>query len=435
MNIILIGLNHKTAPVEIRQHIAFDREKTAMGLKYLRQKYPSSEFVLLSTCNRVELYAACEAAKNIMPMDLAKDIAIFHGTDFEVFRDYLYVMRSDKAVRHLLTVAASLDSMVVGENQILSQVKHSYSQAVGAKTTGKILNHLFHMAFATGKKVFSRTSIASGRVSVAGVAVEHARGLFEEIRSAKIVVVGAGEMGELLIDHFQHIKCEDITVVNRTEQTGCSLASRKNVAAAPLEKLEDELCAADIVVSAVSADEGYLFEKGWFLNVAAVRGGRTMLIVDIAVPRSFEPAISELKGVHLYCIDDLSGVAEENIKLRAEDVEKAVEIICQATTEYMDWFAMLSVGPIIGQMKDAFGKIKDDEMDGFFVGCRSEANCKDAMDASVNKVVSKILHCVIKNIDHIAHKHGPDEAAEFAKNVLADAENIIDGSGKTDAAQ
>lgn len=433
MNIFVIGLNHKTSPIDIRQHLAFDQQDTVKGLKYFKQKYPDSEFVLLSTCNRVELYAACEKDGYIRPKRLAKDLAGFHGVPFEMFRKYLYAMRLQKAVRHLMTVASSLDSMVVGENQIRSQIKQSYSQAVHAKATGKILNHLFHAAFATGKKVFTQTSIASGRVSVAGVAVEHAKKLFDNVKSARILVIGAGQTGELLVDHFRQIKCEDITVVNRTKQTGCSLASRKKVKACTWDRLGEELRAADVVVNSAAAGDGYLFTKDSLAEVMSGRKSKKMLIIDIAVPRGFKPDTAEYDNTYLYCIDDLSQAAEENKRLRSEDVEKAVEIICQSTSEFMEWLAIRSIGPIIGQMKEAFGRIKKDQLDGFFLGVRCKADCRDAMEATVEKVVAKILHCVIVNIEQTADRYGPDRAAEFAKSVLADAENIAEEKSRTDA--
>ena len=202
MNIILVGLNHKTAPVEIREQAAFNEAASTEALKRLKQKYPSCEFVLLSTCNRVELYAAMDKRSDCSPRRLAAELAKIRDVDFDVLRKHLYVIRGRRVVRHLLTVTSSLDSMVVGENQISSQVRNSYRIACDAKSTGKVLNHLFHRAFAVSKKVFSSTSIAGRRISVAGVAVELAKQLFDDISRSKVVVLGAGEMGELLVEHF-----------------------------------------------------------------------------------------------------------------------------------------------------------------------------------------------------------------------------------------
>lgn len=425
MYILLVGLNHKTAPVEVRERLAFNSEASSDALKRLKRRYPNGEFVLLSTCNRVELYAAVEKSSELSPDDVAAFLAELRGVDFDGFRKHLYVMRDQQAVRHLLTVTSSLDSMVIGENQISSQVRESYSIACDAESTGKILNHLFHNAFSVSKKVFTHTSIGSRRVSIAGVAVDLAKQLFDDIKSSKIVVLGAGEMGELLVEHFCHIKCSDITVVNRTRHRGCSVALRHGVKAAGWDELESELLEANIVVAA-SANDGYLFDRKSFSKIMSKRRGKTLLAVDITVPRSFDPDINKLEGVYLYSIDDLSQVIEENIKLREGDLEKAVEFICQGVAEFMDWFATRDIGPLIGKMKHTFEKIQKAEMEKFFVGEREGAGCKDAMDAAINRIVNKLLHCVIRNIELVADQHSPTDATRLAESILEHAESIID---------
>jgi len=264
MYILLIGLNHKSAPVEVREQLAFNRQGAAIALEKLKRAYPGGEFVLLSTCNRVELYAAIKKSSRILPSELAAFVAEIRGVEFDLFRKYFYVMRDQQVVRHLLTVTSSLDSMVIGENQIGSQVRDSYGLACEVKSSGKVLNHLFHTAFATSKKVFTNTSIAGRRTSVAGVAVDLAKQLFEDIKSAKVVVIGAGEMGELLVEHFLHVKCGDITVVNRTRHRGCSLAARHGVKAANWDELQGLLLGANIVVGAAAPDSGFLIQKDDF---------------------------------------------------------------------------------------------------------------------------------------------------------------------------
>ena len=425
MYILAVGLNHKTAPIGVREKLAFDRDAAAKAVTELKRKYPVFEFVLLSTCNRVELYAAVSKDSEVRPTEIAASLVEIGGAKFESLRKHLYVMRDQHAVRHLLTVTASLDSMVIGENQISSQVKESYAIACETKSSGKVLNHLFHSAFATSKSVFTQTSIANRRVSVAGVAVELAKQLFDEIKKASVTVVGAGEMGELLVEHFQHVGCEDITVVNRTQSRSCSLAERRGVGSAEWEKLEDEVAGANVVVAA-AANDGYIFDKKQFSRIMSKRDGRTLLVIDITVPRSFDPAINEIENVYLYCIDDLSQVVESNIKLREGDLEKAVEIICHGVAEYMNWFTTRDVGPLIGQMKEAFEQISKAEMEKFFAGQREQAHCKEMMDATMNRVVNKLLHCVIQNIDYVANQHSPDEAARLAEVILSHASDMIE---------
>lgn len=427
MYIMLVGLNHNSAPVEVREQLAFNSSDAAVALETLKRQYSSGEFVLLSTCNRVELYIAMEKSSDVSPTDMAISLAEMRGIDFSKLRKHLYVMRGEKVVRHLLTVTSSLDSMVIGENQISSQVREGFGLACDVKSSGKVLNHLFHGAFAVSKKVFTQTSISSRRVSVAGVAVDLAKQLFDDIKSAKVVVVGAGEMGELLVEHFLHIKCTDITVVNRTQHRGCSLALRHGIKSASWDELDSELIAANIVVGAASADDGYLFDKKKFSDVMSKRHGKTLLAVDITVPRSFDPNINKLEGVYLYSIDDLSQVVEGNIKLREGDLEKAVEIICGGVGEFMEWFARRDIGPLIGKMKLAFDNIKSGEMGKFYAGEREDARCKDGLDATVSRIVNKLLHCVIQNIDHIASEQSPDEAVKRAECILEHAESVAEG--------
>jgi glutamyl-tRNA reductase len=424
MDVLLIGLNHKSAPIEVREQLAFDQPSCAQALEHLKHKYPDGEFILLSTCNRVELYIAMKSSSGVSPTDIAGELAAMRGADFVGLRNHFYVMRSERAVRHLLTVTSSLDSMVIGENQISSQVRDSYTLACDVNSSGKILNHLFHKSFATSKKVFTNTSIASRRVSVAGVAVDLAKQLFDDTKSAKVVVVGAGEMGELLVEHFLHIGCGDVTVVNRTERKGCSVAKRYGVKSACWEELSGQIAEANIVVGAASADDGYLFTKEQFSGLMSKRRGKTLLAIDITVPRSFDPEINKLVDVYLYCIDDLSQAVSDNIKLREGDLEKAIEIICQGVSEYMEWFVRRDIGPLIGKMKAAFENIQKSEIEKLLADHHAHVIGKDDIDETSGRVVNKLLHCVIENIEQVASDQSPGEAVRLAESILAQAEGV-----------
>jgi len=425
MQIILIGINHKTAPVDVRQRLACDTELVCEALTRLRDAYPESEFSLLSTCNRVECYAVVAAGASPRPVELAKWLADFRAVEFAQIEPYLYIKTNEDAVTHLFTVASSLDSMVIGESQITAQVKDSYKTACQCKTTGKVLNRLFHDAFRTTKEIVTRTSIANRRVSVAGVAVGLARQLFSDFQSAKVVIAGAGQMGELLVEHFQHEKCRDITVVNRSSQRGCQVAQMHNVSYQPWERLDQQIAEANIVVSAVGAPQGYLFGKDRVKSLMSRRRNPLLLIIDITVPRSFDPAVGKIENVYLYSIDDLAQVAQDNVKLREGDLEQAIEIICESVSAFMDWFLTRDVGPVIGQIRDAFEQIGEIEMEKFFVGPRQEAGCKELMDAAMGRVVNKLCHCMIKNIGILSKSHGAREAEQFAQSILENARHII----------
>lgn len=365
MNIIVVGLNHKTAPIEIREKLAFDTTETIKALRTLTNRFPQAEFILLSTCNRVELYCAAELTENFTPENLIDFLAEDRSIPADKFRDFLYIHHDRDAVEHLLTVASSLDSLVVGEAQIIAQVKESYRLACTAKSAAKILNRLFHYAFSTSKKVYTATSIATGRVSIAGVAIELAMQLFADLKEASVVIIGAGEMGELVLQHLLHEGCRDVTIVNRSFDRAQEMAQRYGVNAKQWESLEDQLLKADIAVAAAAVQD-YLFTKDTFKRSTAKRRKDGLLIVDIAVPRNFDPEINQIDNVYLYSVDDLSGVAEHNRKARHKDIEKGMKIIYRSIDEFLDWFKAMDIGPLIGTMKHQFSKIGKDELKRFF---------------------------------------------------------------------
>jgi len=435
MKIVVLGLNHKTAPVEIREKLAFDPTETTRALLELKKKYGQAEFVLLSTCNRVELYCAGKHCQGADPAKLSEFLSEFHNIELDKFHKFLYEYENEDAVRHLLTVASSLDSLVVGEAQIRGQVKESYRLACAAKTTGKILNRLFHCAFATSKKVYTTTSISNGRVSVAGVAVELAKQLFADISSARVVVIGAGETGQLLVQHLLQAGARNITIVNRSFERGLKLAEQYGITARKWEQLNEQLISANIVIASASVQD-YLFRKDSFREIIARRKEGTLLIIDIAVPRNFEPAINELEGLYLYSIDDLETVAEQNRQARQRDMSRGMEVVLENVTDFIEWFSSKDIGPLIGRMKQEFKQIADSEMKQFFVGVRQEASCKEVMKAMVNRVVNKLLHCVIKNVNIVARENGATEAAKLVDSIVKQAEEIMSGSGgKEDAKQ
>jgi len=424
MKIVVLGLNHKTAPLEIREKLAFNTAETSMALGELKKRFGQAEFVLLSTCNRVELYCAGKHCQGADPAKLAEFLSEFHHIELDKFSRFFYTYEDEDAVKHLLMVSSSLDSLVVGEAQIIGQVKESYRLACAAKTTGKILNRLFHCAFATSKKVYTTTSISSGRVSVAGVAVELAKQLFEDISSAKVVVIGAGDTGQLLVQHLLQDGARNITIVNRSYERGMNVAEQYSVRAEKWEQLNEQLIDANIAIASASVQD-YLFRKDSFQEIIAHRKEGTLLIIDIAVPRNFEPAINELEGLYLYSIDDLAAVVEQNRKSRQRDMAKCTKIILENVTDFSEWFGSKDIGPLIGQMKKQFRQISEDEMKRFFVGIRQDACCKEVMEAMVNRVVNKLLHCVIKNVNIVAKENGAAEAAKLVDSIVRHAEEIM----------
>jgi len=393
--------------------------------------YPQAEFVLISTCNRVELYCVTERAGGADADDLARFISEFHNVKLGKFQESLYAYRDGDAVRHLLTVASSLDSMVVGEAEIIGQVKESYRLACAARSTGKVLNRLFHCAFATSKKVCTSTSISSGRVSVAGVAVELAGQLFADIPSAKVVVIGAGETGQLIVQHLLAAGARDITIVNRSYEKGLKVAGQYGITARKWEQLEEQLVGANIAIASASVQD-CLFDKESFSKIAARRKQAPILIIDIAVPRNFKPDVNELEDVYLYSIDDLAQVVERNRKARERDIARGMEIVQDNAADFMEWFGAKDIGPLIGRMKEQFAQIGKNELERFFVGARQEASCREVMEAMVGRVINKLLHCVIKNVDMVAKENGAAEAARLLDAIVRQAEQISSESDNND---
>ena len=435
MKIVVLGLNHKTAPLEIREKLAFDTTETSRALCELKKRFGQAEFVLISTCNRVELYCAGKLCQGADTAKLAEFLSEFHNIELDKFRQFLYAYEDEEAVRHLLMVASSLDSLVVGEAQIIGQVKDSYKLACAAKTAGKTLNRLFHCAFATSKKVYTTTSISNGRVSVAGVAVELAKQLFADISSSKVVVIGAGDTGQLLVQHLLQAGSRNITVVNRSYDRGLKVAEQYGIKAEKWERLNEQLINANIAIASASVQD-YLFRKESFKEITARRKEGTLLIIDIAVPRNFEPAVNELEGLYLYSIDDLAAVVEQNRKARERDMARGMEIILENVTDFTEWFVSKDIGPLIGRMKEQFQQISENERERFFVGIREEACCREAMEAMVNRVVNKLLHCVIKNVNIVAKENGATEAAKMVDTIVRQAEEIMsEPDGKEDVKQ
>jgi len=418
MNILAVGLNHKSSPLAVRERLALNTEQVGNLLGHLKGRFAQAEFVVISTCNRVELYRAARGHAGPESNELVQCMGDYCGVGTGDFADYLYVYRNEEAVRHLLEVASSLDSLVVGEAQIIGQVKESYRLACAACATGKVLNRLFHCAFATSKEIYTTTSIAQRRVSVAGVAVQLARDIFPEISQAKVAVIGTGQMGELLIRHLLEAGCKDISVTSRSCFHSQSVAERYNLKADSWDRLEAQMSAADLVIAATMAEE-HLFDKASWAKIMAARNGRELLLLDIAVPRNFDPAINELPGVELYCIDDLSAVARENAKARHEDVAQAQQIIADNVASFMDWFVLMDIGPLVGRLRKKFQRMSDDEFERHFGSeGRIAPAARAKMEAMVRRIVNKAVHELIAGLHRIAQQQGSDVAAKLIEDML-----------------
>ncbi len=347
MQLVVLGLNHKTAPVEVRECFSLSEDQIRHGLRHLNEYEEIYECVILSTCNRTEMYAVIddgEDADDALPV-LSEYFASMTGGRFAV-DDHLYYYKDEECIRHLLRVAASLDSLVVGEGQILSQVKKAYSIARDSATTGTVLNTLFHRAIAAGKKVRTKTRIAYSAVSVSYAAVELAKKVFGDLSRSNVLVLGAGEMSELTARHLVDNGVKTVFVSNRNFDRAAALADKFHGVAVPFENFLKCAVDADIVITSTGAPH-YIIRAWDVAHLMPKRSGRPIIFIDIAVPRDVEPEVEAIAGARLYNIDALEAVVESNMRERVLEAQAAEAIIDEAVAEILDKFRYLAFRPTL----------------------------------------------------------------------------------------
>lgn len=359
MQLVVMGLNHKTAPVEVRECFSFSEEQVNSALRHLHEYEEISECVLLSTCNRTEIYAVVDDADDAdaVLQDILCRIA---GTQMDV-AGYLYYYMEEDCINHLFRVASSLDSLVIGEGQILSQVKKAYSLARDLETTSTVLNTLFHRAIAVGKKVRTATRIAYSAVSVSYAAVELAKEVFGDLSHSNVLILGAGEMSELTARHLVTNGVKTVFVSNRRFERAELLADKFNGVAVPFENFMKCAADADIVITSTGAPH-YIIRSWDVAHLMPKRQGKPIIFIDIAVPRDVEPEVAAINGVSLYNIDDLEAVIESNMRMREQEAIEAEKIISEELTELVNKFRYLSFRPIMARLRDKAEKIRQREM-------------------------------------------------------------------------
>ena len=390
-DIVLLGLNHKTAPVDVRECIAFTAEETDRALVMLRGNPTIGESVLFSTCNRIELLMAVDERDAAVRIAKAF-IAEFKKVPLSQFENALYQYVGDEAVRHTMQVAASLDSMVVGEPQILGQMKEAYRKATVEKTSGVILNKLLHRTFMVAKKVRTETGIGGHAVSISYAAIELGKKIFGDLEGKRIMLIGAGEMAELAVDHLIRNRAGTITVANRTFSSGVELANRFRGKAIKFEEIIDCISDVDIVISSTGAPE-YVLQKNQIKAAMKSRRNRSLFFIDIAVPRDIDPAINRINNAYVYDIDDLKGIVDENIDDRNREAVKAHRIIDEAVIGFHQWVDTLKVVPTIVSLRGKVETMARQELEKTLVSLNhlSESD-KRAIQRMTGALVNKILH-------------------------------------------
>ena len=385
----LIGLNHRTAAVEVRERFALS-SFCSPETWAVPAGSGISESLILSTCNRVEILAVGDGDA---PRQRILDCwAKCRGQSVEELSRYTYQYRDEEAVRHLFSVASSLDSLVLGEPQILGQLKSAYRKSTESHAAGTIINRLLHKAFSVAKRVRSETGVASNAVSVSYAAVELAKRIFDDMDRHDALIIGAGEMAELAAMHLKQAGIRRLLVANRTFSRAEELASSLGGEAVPFERLGEWLVDADIVISSTGAQDTIIDEKQ-MRSVLKKRRHRPMFLIDIAMPRDIDPAVNTLDNVYLYDIDDLKEVAEENIAGRREEAVKARAIVDEETASFMTWLESLALQPTIVALVDRGKAIMDDELAKTLrrLGPVSEET-RDALNVMADSLVRRFNH-------------------------------------------
>jgi glutamyl-tRNA reductase len=388
MHLLLIGLSHRTAPVDLRERVDCQGQLDVC-LRALAARGSTHEAVVLSTCNRAELYAACDDIKGSRS-DLVNFLGEFHKIDCPTLAPHLYDSADLDVVRHLFRVAAGLDSLVIGEPQILGQVKGAHAVAAEVETTGPVLNRLFHASFAVGKRVRTETGVGSGAASVSYAAVALARKIFGDLKGRSVLVIGAGEMGKLTALHMKSQGVQRVTIVSRTMTHAVGAAEAIGASAAPWEEMDAALGSADIVITATGAATPIL-TKARVEAVMRPRRNRPLFVIDIAVPRDVEASAGEIEQVFLYNIDDLQATVRENLAKRANEVQRAEGIVNEEVQRFGSWFRARDAIPTVVALRQRFEAIR-----------RSELNRLDfklaALPPEARARVDEITHLIVEKL-------------------------------------
>lgn len=416
MKLQMIGCSHHDAAVEFREKISFTTEQVSRTLRAFREKFPSGELVLLSTCNRIELYATAGDDVELNREAVAEFLADQHHLRPDEVVDQMIYRVGPDAVEHLFTVAASLDSMVVGEAQILSQVKQAYDVACNSGSAGPLTHSVFQAANRAAKRVQQETSIHRRRVSVPSVAVgEIATEVFDSLSNKRVVLCGAGEMGEEALRYLKQAGANDICVLNRSYERALAVAKAFGTESGLWDSLPEQIVDADLVISTTSASEP-IMDKASFLPLYAKRNNRLLLILDLAVPRDFEASINKLTNVYLYGIDDLQTACERNRRERQKEWPKAKQIIAEETQRFIQAINHRATGPVIQRLREQAQELKHDELQRLINKLQL-----DELDPSAAKEIEKSFDRLINKLLHPPLASLRDDAAEGHQLGLLEA--------------
>ncbi|TMW71614.1 glutamyl-tRNA reductase [Alteribacter natronophilus] len=415
MHILVVSLNYKTTPVEIREKFTFQNDLEG-ALTKLRNSKSMLECVIVSTCNRTEIYAVVDQLHTGRYYTKAF-LSEWFNMPKEDFSPFLQIREDESAVEHLYRVTCGLDSMIVGETQILGQIRNSFQTAQTEGTTGTVFNQLFKEAVTLAKRAHSETSIGENAVSVSYAAVELGKKIFGGFSEKEVLVLGAGKMSELTAKHLHASGVNDITVMNRTAEKGRELAAKFNGAARAMSEMDEALETADIMISSTGSTE-YVLTRERMSALTKKRNGRPLFLVDIAVPRDIDPGAGEIDNVYLYDIDDLQGIVAANLEVRQKEAEKIELMIEEGLVAFSQWLDQLGVVPIISALRTKALSVQADTMESLERKLDLTEREKKVIRKHMKSIINQILRDPITTVKELPEEENAEESLALVTKLF-----------------
>ena len=432
MHLFLLGVSHKTAPVDVRERLDFSSRNLGAAVEALATRPSAAESVVLSTCNRSEIYVASENPERARE-DIVAFLSHYHSLSPESFTPHLFSLGDEAAAKHLFRVAAGLDSLVVGEPQILGQVKDAFETAAGRRCTGPMLSKLFHWSFGVGKRVRTETALGEGAVSISFAAVALARKIFGRLEGRRVLVIGAGEISTLTAEHLRAQGVGEMVITSRTPAQAEALADAVSGRAEPWDDFASLLGTADVVVTATGSQRPILTRAQVEATTGRHRSG-PLFIIDLAVPRDVEASVGDIEQVFLYNVDDLQSIVQENLSRRTREIAHAETIVAEELLKFATWQRSRGAVPTVVALRQRFDAIRRSELqrlDGKLAGLSPDARAR--VDEVTRLIVEKLLHEPTEQLKAL-----PDEETQVAYteavNRLFRLRTGESASGSTDAA-
>ncbi|WP_174729782.1 glutamyl-tRNA reductase [Mesobacillus harenae] len=417
MHIIVVGLNYKTAPVEIRERLTFNETTLGDAMKELQKKKSILENIVISTCNRTEIYAVVDQL-HTGRYYIKEFLSEWFGIEQAEFSPYLFIYEQNGAIEHLYKVASGLNSMVLGETQILGQVRSSFLLGQEVNSTGTVFNQLFKQAVTLAKRAHSETEIGANAVSISYAAVELAKKIFGSLQNKHVLILGAGKMGELAIKNLHANGASKVTVINRTFKRAEDLANKFSGHAKTMQELQCALVEADILISSTGA-KGIVISKIQMAQVEKMRKGKPLFMVDIAVPRDLDPEIASLENIFLYDIDDLEGIVQANLQERQKAAEKIMLMIEADIVQFNQWVNTLGVVPVIAALRLKASDIQEETMKSIErkIPQLSERDIK-VINKHTKSIINQMLKDPILQAKELAAKPDSDELLDLFVKIF-----------------